>query len=65
MERAISYSGLIVDRYDDALILQISTLGMEKLKPLVIEYLKNQLKPSFIYEKSVLPSRKEEGSRAC
>lgn len=52
--------GLIIDRYDDALVMQISTLGMEKLKPILLEYLK-RLKPSFIYEKSTLPSRKEEG----
>jgi 23S rRNA (cytosine1962-C5)-methyltransferase len=53
--------GLIVDRYNDALILQVSTLGMENLKESVIHFLKKQLNPSFIYEKSDLPSRKEEG----
>lgn len=53
--------GVIVDRYGDALVLQISTLGMEKLKPSLVQYLKDKLNPSFIYEKSTLPSRKEEG----
>lgn len=53
--------GIIVDRYDRGLVVQISTLGMEKLKPQLIDYLKLKLNPSFIYEKSSLPSRKEEG----
>lgn len=53
--------GLIVDRYSDALVIQISTLGMEKLKPRILEYLKERLNPTLIYEKSNLPSRKEEG----
>lgn len=56
--------GIIIDRYDEGLVLQISTLGMEKLKPDLIEYLKAKLNPAFIYEKSTLPSRKEEGLHA-
>ncbi|MBC7363271.1 MAG: class I SAM-dependent rRNA methyltransferase [Candidatus Aminicenantes bacterium] len=53
--------GLIVDRYGPGLVLQVSTLGLEKLKPLLIEQLINLLRPVFIYEKSSLPSRREEG----
>ncbi|MBN9377894.1 MAG: class I SAM-dependent rRNA methyltransferase [Chlamydiales bacterium] len=53
--------GLIIDRYQDGLVLQISTLGMEKLKSQVLEFLIKEIRPSFIYEKSTLPSRKEEG----
>lgn len=53
--------GLIVDRYGPGLIIQVSTLGMEKLKKYVLEELISLLKPSFIYEKSVLASRREEG----
>lgn len=53
--------GLIVDCYDDALVVQISTLGMEKLKTDVLKHLQQILKPSFIYEKSTSSSRKEEG----
>jgi len=34
---------------------------MEKLKPLIIQFLTELIKPKFIYEKSLLPSRKEEG----
>lgn len=53
--------GLIVDRYHDTLVMQISTLGMHKLCPLVVDWLVKHLKPKNIYEKSLLPSRKEEG----
>jgi 23S rRNA (cytosine1962-C5)-methyltransferase len=53
--------GLVVDFYGRGLVIQVSTLGMEKLKPLIIEELVRLLKPEFIYEKSLLPSRKEEG----
>mgnify|MGYP001025864145 CR=1 FL=1 len=56
-----SLPGLIVDRYHPGLVIQVSTLGMEKLKPLVIQFLNELIKPEFIYEKSLLPSRKEEG----
>ncbi|MGZ5438802.1 MAG: class I SAM-dependent rRNA methyltransferase, partial [Candidatus Aminicenantales bacterium] len=53
--------GLIADLYDDVLVLQIATLGMEKLKPLIIELLTGALKPRTIFEKSDLPARREEG----
>jgi len=53
--------GLVVDRYNDVLVIQISTLGMKKLRHLIVEYLTRQLSPRSIYEKSLLPSRKEEG----
>lgn len=53
--------GLIVDKYNDVLVIQITTLGMEKLQSIVIEHLIKQLAPRTIYEKSNLPSRKQEG----
>ena len=53
--------GLIVDKYADTLVLQITTLGMEKLKPLLIETLVSLLHPTSIYEKSLVSVRKEEG----
>lgn len=56
-----SLPGLIVDVYNDVLVLQISTLGMEKLKPHVLKILQEELHPKAILEKSLLPSRKEEG----
>ena len=53
--------GLIVDIYGDVLVLQVATLGMDKLKPLVLDLLVTALKPRSVYEKSDLPARREEG----
>lgn len=53
--------GLIIDKYDDVWVIQISTLGMEKLRPFLIEHITNRYQPKSIYEKSQLPTRKEEG----
>ena len=53
--------GLIVDYYNGHLVIQISTLGMEKLKQTVISHLTALLPIKGIYEKSLLPTRKEEG----
>lgn len=56
--------GLIVDRYGDVLVMQVATLGMEKLKQHVADWLMENIRPSAIYEKSNLPARKEEGLNA-
>jgi len=53
--------GLIADIYGDVLVLQVATLGMDKLKPLVLDLLVTALKPRSVYEKSDLPVRREEG----
>lgn len=53
--------GLVVDRYADILVIQIATLGMEKLKPKIITWLVDKVSPRAIYEQSRLPTRREEG----
>jgi 23S rRNA (cytosine1962-C5)-methyltransferase len=53
--------GLIADLYDDVLVLQVGTLGTDRLKPLLLDLLVEKLKPRSVYEKSDLPSRREEG----
>lgn len=53
--------GLIVDVYGDRVVVQCSTLGIERLRDRLIEILIEELQPRSIYEKSQLPSRKEEG----
>lgn len=53
--------GLVVDQYGVVLVVQIATLGMERLLPWLTEYLVKALKPRCIYHKSLLPSRQEEG----
>ncbi len=53
--------GLIVDRYADHLVIQIATLGMDKLKDFIVSILDRELSPESILEKSLSPSRTEEG----
>jgi len=53
--------GLIVDSYDGYLVVQVTTLGMEVLKPLVLESLLEVVNPKGIYEKSTPPTRQLEG----
>ncbi|MGV3773372.1 MAG: class I SAM-dependent rRNA methyltransferase [Verrucomicrobiales bacterium] len=54
-------SGLIVDKYEDVLVFQISSLGMEQRKELIVQALKNIFKPSAIVERNDIGSRKFEG----
>jgi 23S rRNA (cytosine1962-C5)-methyltransferase len=53
--------GLIIDRYADVCVVQIGTLGMQMQRQLIVDWLVKELSPRSIYEKSLLPSRKEEG----
>ena len=53
--------GLIIDIYADTAVFQALTLGMDKLKNLVVGAITQILKPKYIYEKSVSPFRKLEG----
>ena len=53
--------GLIVDRYNNVIVIQILTLGMEHIRSLIVDILKQTLNPQAIYEKSLHGSRKEEG----
>ncbi|MDD3906205.1 MAG: class I SAM-dependent rRNA methyltransferase [Candidatus Omnitrophica bacterium] len=57
---ADSLPGLIVDVYNDTAVFQVLTLGMEKLKPQVVDVIDDVLKPKYIYEKSVSSFRKIE-----
>lgn len=53
--------GLIIDRYDQTLVLQSSTKGIDRLKSWIVDWLNRRLQPRTIYEKSLLPTRREEG----
>lgn len=53
--------GLVLDVYDRVIVLQSSTKGIDQLKPQIIDWLISHLNPLAIYEKSSIPSRKEEG----
>ncbi len=54
-------SGLIVDKYEDVLTLQISALGMERRKTEIIAALQKIFSPRAILERSDVGSRKFEG----
>jgi len=53
--------GLIIDVYDQVVVLQSSTKGIDRLKPWLIDWINENIKPTTIYEKSLLPARREEG----
>jgi len=54
-------SGLIVDKYSDVLVVQISSLGMDQRKALIVEALQTIFSPRAIVEKSEASFRKFEG----
>lgn len=53
--------GLIVDRYNDWLVLQALTLGIERLKEMLVTLLAEMLAPRGIYERSDVDVRAHEG----
>jgi 23S rRNA (cytosine1962-C5)-methyltransferase len=54
-------SGLIVDKYEDVLVVQISSLGMDKRKSLILAALTAIFSPRAVVERSDVASRKFEG----
>ena len=53
--------GLIVDKYEDYLVVQFETKGMDVRRELIIELLQKLVKPIGILERSNSPSRRKEG----
>ena len=54
-------SGLIVDRYNETLVVQFLTLGMEKMKPMLLETLSEVVPNRGVFERSDSSVRKLEG----
>jgi 23S rRNA (cytosine1962-C5)-methyltransferase len=54
-------SGLILDWYEDRAVLQISSLGMDQRKGLIVEAVKKVLSPAGLYERADMAARKFEG----
>ncbi len=54
-------SGLIVDKYEDVLVVQISSLGMDQRKSQIAAALQKVFLPRAILERSDMASRKFEG----
>ena len=58
--------GLVIDKYDDVLVVESLALGIDRLKPMIVDILKELLnKDGFcirgVYERSDAPVRKKEG----
>lgn len=53
--------GLTVDRYNDTLVVQLGTLGMDIIREPIVSLLNAKLSPETIYERSDSASRREEG----
>jgi 23S rRNA (cytosine1962-C5)-methyltransferase len=58
---ADSLPGLIVDRYNEFLVIQCQTLGIDRRKALLTEALVEQLRPAGILERSDVDARGKEG----
>ena len=54
-------SGLIVDKYEDVLVLQCSSLGMEQRKDLILAALRDVYHPRAILERNDMAAREFEG----
>jgi len=54
-------SGLIVDKYEDVLVVQISSLGMDQRKAQIVTVLQKIFSPRAILERSDVATRKFEG----
>lgn len=53
--------GFIVDKYADYFVIQVLSLGIEQIKPLLIEILVEEFSPLGIYERSDVSVRIKEG----
>lgn len=54
-------AGLVVDKYAEVLVVQFLTLGMEKMRQMILPVLNEAVPNRGVYEKSDAPSRKLEG----
>lgn len=54
-------TGLIIDKYEDVIVIQISALGMEKRKDRIVAAVQKIFSPRAILERSDVASRKFEG----
>jgi 23S rRNA (cytosine1962-C5)-methyltransferase len=54
-------SGLIIDKYEDVIAIQISSLGMDQRKAMIVDAVREIFSPRAIVERSDVASRKFEG----
>lgn len=53
--------GLIIDRFNDIFVCQLSTAGMQSFQPLILEALEVIFSPATIIFRNDMPSREKEG----
>jgi 23S rRNA (cytosine1962-C5)-methyltransferase len=54
-------SGLIIDKYEDVVVLQTSSLGMDARKQMILGAIQELFSPRAVFERNELSSRKFEG----
>jgi len=53
-------SGLVVDRYGEVLVMEITSAGLEQLREVIVKVLRDLLNPARVVVRNNLPSRKIE-----
>lgn len=53
--------GLTIDKYEDYYVVQISTLGMDKYRDIIVDILVNEYHAKGVYERSDIATREIEG----
>lgn len=53
--------GLTIDKFEDYFVIQISTLGMDKYRDIIVNILVNEFKAKGVYERSDIATREIEG----
>lgn len=53
--------GLTIDKFEDYYVIQISTLGMDKYRDIIVDLLVNDFNAKGVYERSDLTTREIEG----
>lgn len=54
-------SSIVIDRFDDVVVVEIANRGAEHFRPLIVETLQRELAPRVVYFKNDIPARRLEG----
>src|SRR5712692_3308303 len=53
-------SGLVIDLYNDVVVAEVANAGIERIKPMLLEIVRRELRPRLIYLNNDLPARRLE-----
>src|SRR5262249_18364138 len=53
-------SGLVIDLYNDVAVAEVTNAGLERIKTLVVDIVRRDLRPRLIYLNNDLPARRLE-----